>query len=123
MWEIPQFGTGSTWGGLISTAGGLVFYCDDSGASPRLTPGTGSRCGTPYGPALARVAHDLYGGWPSDVYRPMAAGRIFSCVAVTARPTTAVNGSKATPLPSMASTVSGVTACLRIFIICGAGVA
>jgi alcohol dehydrogenase (cytochrome c) len=31
-WEIPQIGTGSTWGGLISTAGGLVFYCDDSGA-------------------------------------------------------------------------------------------
>jgi len=31
-WEIPQIGMGSTWGGLISTAGGLVFYCDDSGA-------------------------------------------------------------------------------------------
>ena len=31
-WEIPQIGGGSTWGGLISTAGGLVFYCDDSGA-------------------------------------------------------------------------------------------
>ncbi len=31
-WEIPQIGTGGSWGGLISTAGGLVFYCDDSGA-------------------------------------------------------------------------------------------
>ena len=40
-WEIPQIGGGSTWGGLISTAGGLVFYCDDSGAFAAIDSRTG----------------------------------------------------------------------------------
>jgi alcohol dehydrogenase (cytochrome c) len=31
-WEFPQVGTGGSWGGILSTAGGLVFFCDDSGA-------------------------------------------------------------------------------------------
>ncbi len=32
VWEIPQVGRAETWGGVLSTAGGLVFYGDDSGA-------------------------------------------------------------------------------------------
>jgi len=32
VWELPQIGGGSGWGGVVSTAGGLVFFCDDSGA-------------------------------------------------------------------------------------------
>jgi alcohol dehydrogenase (cytochrome c) len=32
VWEIPQIGEGNSWGGVLSTAGGVVFYCDDSGA-------------------------------------------------------------------------------------------
>ena len=32
MWELPQIGTDGGWGGVLSTAGGLVFQCDDSGA-------------------------------------------------------------------------------------------
>ena len=31
-WEVPQVGTGSSAGGLLSTAGGLLFLGDDSGA-------------------------------------------------------------------------------------------
>jgi alcohol dehydrogenase (cytochrome c) len=31
-WELPQTGTGNSWGGTLSTSGGLVFFCDDSGA-------------------------------------------------------------------------------------------
>ena len=31
-WERPGMGSGGTWGGVLATAGGLVFYCDDSGA-------------------------------------------------------------------------------------------
>jgi alcohol dehydrogenase (cytochrome c) len=31
-WEVPQAGDGRSWGGALSTAGGLVFYGDDSGA-------------------------------------------------------------------------------------------
>ena len=31
-WELAQTGTGDSWGGALSTASGLVFFCDDSGA-------------------------------------------------------------------------------------------
>jgi alcohol dehydrogenase (cytochrome c) len=30
-WEIPQDGPGGTWGGLLATASGLVFFCEDGG--------------------------------------------------------------------------------------------
>jgi alcohol dehydrogenase (cytochrome c) len=34
-WEVPQISSnlpGGGWGGVLSTRGGLLFYCDDSGA-------------------------------------------------------------------------------------------
>ncbi|MBI1356626.1 MAG: PQQ-dependent dehydrogenase, methanol/ethanol family [Acidobacteria bacterium] len=31
VWQVAQQGNGSTWGGTLSTAAGLVFYGDDSG--------------------------------------------------------------------------------------------
>ena len=31
IWERPQEGPGRTWGGVLSTAGNVVFYGDDSG--------------------------------------------------------------------------------------------
>jgi alcohol dehydrogenase (cytochrome c) len=31
-WEVPQTGPGSSWGGTLATAGGLVFLGEDSGA-------------------------------------------------------------------------------------------
>ena len=31
-WELPQFGAVDSWGGVLGTAGGLVFFGDDSGA-------------------------------------------------------------------------------------------
>jgi PQQ-dependent dehydrogenase (methanol/ethanol family) len=31
-WEIPQTGAAQSWGGVLSTAGGVVFFCEDSGA-------------------------------------------------------------------------------------------
>jgi alcohol dehydrogenase (cytochrome c) len=31
-WELPQAGTGSSWGGTLATSTGLVFFGDDSGA-------------------------------------------------------------------------------------------
>lgn len=30
-WEIPQDGPGGTWGGLLATASGLIFFCEDGG--------------------------------------------------------------------------------------------
>lgn len=32
VWQYPQTGPGNSWGGALSTAGGLVFFGDDSGA-------------------------------------------------------------------------------------------
>jgi alcohol dehydrogenase (cytochrome c) len=32
VWEVPQIGGGGGWGGVLSTAGGIVFFCDESGA-------------------------------------------------------------------------------------------
>lgn len=40
-WEVRQPGRGSGWGGLMSTAGGLVIYCDESGALAALDAKTG----------------------------------------------------------------------------------
>ena len=30
VWQYPQVGRGNSWGGTLTTAGGLVFFCDDS---------------------------------------------------------------------------------------------
>ena len=30
VWQYPQVGHGNSWGGTLTTAGGLVFFCDDS---------------------------------------------------------------------------------------------
>ncbi len=40
-WEVPQNGRGNTWGGVLSTDGGLVFYCDDGGALAAVDAKTG----------------------------------------------------------------------------------
>ncbi len=41
-WELPQIGgEGGTWGGVLGTAGGLVFFCDDSGAFAAADAKTG----------------------------------------------------------------------------------
>jgi alcohol dehydrogenase (cytochrome c) len=42
-WEIPQTGTGSSWGGVLSTAGGLVFFGDDGGDFAAADASTGKR--------------------------------------------------------------------------------
>jgi alcohol dehydrogenase (cytochrome c) len=30
VWQYPQVGGGRSWGGTLTTAGGLVFFCDDA---------------------------------------------------------------------------------------------
>lgn len=32
VWELPQSGLAQSWGGTLSTASGIVFFCEDSGA-------------------------------------------------------------------------------------------
>ena len=41
VWELPQIGPANTWGGVLSTAGGLVFFQDDSGAFAAADAKTG----------------------------------------------------------------------------------
>jgi len=41
VWEYPQIGPANSWGGVLSTAGGLVFFGDDSGAFAAVDARTG----------------------------------------------------------------------------------
>ncbi|MCI0337623.1 MAG: PQQ-dependent dehydrogenase, methanol/ethanol family [Acidobacteria bacterium] len=43
MWQYPQIGPGNSWGGVLSTAGGLVFFGDDSGAFAVVEAKSGKR--------------------------------------------------------------------------------
>jgi alcohol dehydrogenase (cytochrome c) len=40
-WEIPQTGRAESWGGVLSTSGGVVFFCEDSGAFAAADAKTG----------------------------------------------------------------------------------
>ena len=42
-WEVPETGQANSWGGVLGTAGGLVFFCDDSGAFAAAESKTGKR--------------------------------------------------------------------------------
>ena len=41
MWELPQSGKSNSWGGTLSTAGGLVFFGEDSGSLMAADDATG----------------------------------------------------------------------------------
>jgi PQQ-dependent dehydrogenase (methanol/ethanol family) len=41
-WEIPQAGEEESWGGVLATASGLLFYCDGSGAFAAVDGATGA---------------------------------------------------------------------------------
>jgi alcohol dehydrogenase (cytochrome c) len=43
VWELPQVGAGDTWGGVLSTASGLVFVGEDDGAFTAVEARTGRR--------------------------------------------------------------------------------
>jgi PQQ-dependent dehydrogenase (methanol/ethanol family) len=45
VWELPHMGTADSWGGVLSTAGGVVFFGEDSGA---------------FGAADAKTGEDLW---------------------------------------------------------------
>ncbi|MFN7992785.1 MAG: PQQ-binding-like beta-propeller repeat protein [Bryobacteraceae bacterium] len=41
-WEIEQTGESESWGGVLATASGLVFYCDDAGSFAAVNAATGA---------------------------------------------------------------------------------
>ena len=45
-WELPQVGPADSWGGTMATAGGLVFFGDDSGSLAAADAQTGRRLWT-----------------------------------------------------------------------------
>ena len=42
-WELPQFGAVDSWGGVLATAGDVIFYGDDSGAFAAADARSGKR--------------------------------------------------------------------------------
>jgi alcohol dehydrogenase (cytochrome c) len=42
VWRYPQFGNGNSWGGTLTTAGGLVFFGDDAESFEAVDAKTGS---------------------------------------------------------------------------------
>ena len=42
-WELPQTGPANSWGGTLSTAGGLVFFGEDSGTLMAVDASSGKR--------------------------------------------------------------------------------
>jgi alcohol dehydrogenase (cytochrome c) len=41
VWRYPQVGRGDSWGGTLTTAGGLVFFGDDAGSLEAVDAGSG----------------------------------------------------------------------------------
>jgi alcohol dehydrogenase (cytochrome c) len=41
MWRYPQVGAARSWGGTMTTAGGLVFFCNDAEAFEAVDAQTG----------------------------------------------------------------------------------
>lgn len=41
VWQYPQVGRGNSWGGTLTTAGALVFFCDDSDTFEAVDAETG----------------------------------------------------------------------------------
>jgi len=41
VWALPQTGTVNSWGGVLSTAGGVVIFGEDSGALMAADAATG----------------------------------------------------------------------------------
>jgi alcohol dehydrogenase (cytochrome c) len=42
VWELPQIGSADSWGGVLSTAGGVVFFGEDSGSLGAADAKTGA---------------------------------------------------------------------------------
>jgi alcohol dehydrogenase (cytochrome c) len=66
-WELPQEGRGSTWGGALATAGGLLFFGHENGDFVAVDALTGA-------PSWAFHANQL---WKSSPMTYMAGGRQF----------------------------------------------
>jgi alcohol dehydrogenase (cytochrome c) len=72
-WEIPQTGPGNSWGGVLATAGGVVFFGDDSGAFAAVDSATGRRLWQFQTNVLWKASPTTY-GFDGRQYIAIAAG-------------------------------------------------
>ncbi len=66
VWQYPQAGRGNSWGGTLTTAGGLVFFADDAESFEAVDAETGQPLvALQYRTVFQRVANDLCRRWSS----------------------------------------------------------
>ncbi|HLX43796.1 MAG TPA: PQQ-binding-like beta-propeller repeat protein [Bryobacteraceae bacterium] len=79
VWEVPQIGTADSWGGVLSTAGGVVFFGEDSGAFAAVDAKTGH----PLWHIQTNASAELGDGhsWRASPMTYMAGGKQYVAVA------------------------------------------
>jgi alcohol dehydrogenase (cytochrome c) len=60
VWELPEAGQGDSWGGVLSTAGGVVIFGDDAGAVSAADASTGKQLWTYPIPELLHTSPMTY---------------------------------------------------------------
>jgi alcohol dehydrogenase (cytochrome c) len=83
-WEVPQVGVGDSWGGVLSTDGGLVFYGDDSGALAAVNAATGAALWHFHTNTVIKASPMTY-AVDSTQYVAVAAGGTIIAFALTGR--------------------------------------
>jgi alcohol dehydrogenase (cytochrome c) len=62
-WELPQMGPGTTRGGVLATAGGIVFFCADGSEFAAVDSATGKLLWLSRESLLAGIADDVCVRW------------------------------------------------------------
>jgi len=75
VWEVPQQGPADSWGGVLSTAGGVVFFGEDSGALGAVDARTGKDLWHIQTNSSAELGDGH--GWRSSPMTYLAGGRQF----------------------------------------------
>lgn len=79
VWEVPQMGPADSWGGVLSTAGGVLFYCEDSGVFAAVDAKTGKEAWSIQVNASAEQGDGH--SWRSSPMTFMAGGKQYVAVA------------------------------------------
>ena len=79
VWELPHIGTADSWGGVLSTAGGVVFFGEDSGAFGAADARTGESLWHVQTNASARLGDGH--SWRASPMTYLAGGKQYVVVA------------------------------------------
>lgn len=78
-WELPQIGIADSWGGVLSTAGGVVFFGEDSGAFGAADAKTGESLWHVQTNASARLGDGH--SWRASPMTYLAGGKQYVAIA------------------------------------------